>query len=96
MRPFCNSSFSRVIATERYDRWTRRRQKCRNCSGEYYTKEEFNGAIKPPPNTIPSSDSQADKNGHKTRVKADRNGQRAKPTSTLAMRLCARLAVSVF
>ena len=68
MCAFCNSPFSRVIATERYERWPRRRRKCRNCNGEYYTKEEFNGAIKPPPETVPSGDSQAAENGRITGV----------------------------
>ena len=68
MCPFCSSPFSRVIATERYESFTRRRRKCRKCIGEYYTKEEFHGAIKPPSETVPSSDSSAEENGRKMRV----------------------------
>jgi len=60
----CGFRFSRVIATERYDDWTRRRRKCRQCGAEYYTKEEYNGAIKPPQIPHPS----AAENGNQTRL----------------------------
>ena len=54
MCPYCGNPISRVIATENYGTWIRRRRRCVKCGGTYYGKEEFDGIIKPPPNYQPS------------------------------------------
>ena len=57
MCPYCSNAFSDVISTENYGTWRRRRRRCKNCQGEFHTKEEFNGLIKDPPGATPVENS---------------------------------------
>ena len=55
MCPFCSHPRSRVVATENFGTFIRRRRRCDECNGEFYGVEEFGGIIKPPPNFDPAA-----------------------------------------
>ncbi len=75
MCPFCNSPFSRVILTERFATWIRRRRRCRSCGGEYHSKEEFSGLIKQPSRPLQLRFFQAAENGRESVPIAAENGK---------------------
>ena len=49
MCPYCHHPKSRVLATENFESFIRRRRLCFNCGAKFRTSEEYSGTIAPPP-----------------------------------------------